>query len=227
MNPCDPSPCGPNGQCREINGEAVCSCLPEYIGPPPACRPECVISSECPSSKACINRKCQDPCPGSCGVDAECHVRNHSPLCSCKPGHTGDALIGCQPSPERKHDPSPKNPCIPSPCGPYSQCRIVNDDASCSCLLKYVGIPPNCRPECTINAECPSNTACIKEQCKDPCPGSCGFNALCSVINHTPSCSCRASYTGDPFTSCHLLPSPPQLTSITKVLNSLTKSSVF
>lgn len=95
-----------------------------------------------------------------------------------------------------------KNPCIPSPCGPYSQCKDINGVPSCSCLLNYIGSPPNCRPECVINSECSSNKACIREKCLDPCPGSCGLNALCNVVNHVPICSCLPSYTGDPFRNC-------------------------
>lgn len=100
------------------------------------------------------------------------------------------------------------NPCIPSPCGPFSQCRDVGGSPSCSCLPEYQGAPPNCKPECSINAECASNLACIKEKCKDPCPGSCGIGAVCNVINHTPTCTCPDGYTGDSFVSCVL--KPPQ-----------------
>lgn len=71
QRPCHPSPCGPNSQCREINGQGVCSCIQGYIGSPPSCRPECVINSECPSNEACINQKCGDPCPGACGQSGE------------------------------------------------------------------------------------------------------------------------------------------------------------
>lgn len=39
-------------------------------------------------------------------------------------------------------------------------------------------------------------------KCKDPCPGSCASNALCTVISHTPRCNCPAGYNGDPFTQC-------------------------
>lgn len=95
-NPCRPSPCGPNSQCREINDQAICSCLPSYIGIPPMCRPECVVSSECPLNKACLNEKCADPCPGTCGQNARCNVVNHNPICSCSPGYTGDPFTGCK-----------------------------------------------------------------------------------------------------------------------------------
>lgn len=95
VNPCIPSPCGPYSQCREINLQAVCSCLENYIGSPPHCHPECVVSSECPLDKACVNQKCVDPCPGVCGQNARCNVRNHSPICTCSSGFTGDPFVQC------------------------------------------------------------------------------------------------------------------------------------
>lgn len=96
INPCSPSPCGPNSQCREINLNAVCSCVSGFIGSPPSCRPECIINSECPQNQACQNQKCIDPCVGTCGVNAKCIVRNHSPICSCPPRHTGNPFTKCQ-----------------------------------------------------------------------------------------------------------------------------------
>lgn len=101
--------------------------------------------------------------------------------------------------------PAPKpnlNPCVPSPCGPNSQCRVVGDTPVCSCLPNYIGRSPNCRPECTINSECPANLACINERCVDPCPGACGLFAQCAVTNHRPICTCPLGYTGDPFSNC-------------------------
>lgn len=101
VNPCQPSPCGPNSQCREINDQAVCSCLPKYLGSPPGCRPECVLSSECHQTKACDNQKCIDPCPGVCGTNSICRVNNHSPICSCKNGYIGDPFTRCNPIPRK------------------------------------------------------------------------------------------------------------------------------
>ena len=94
------------------------------------------------------------------------------------------------------------NLCVPSPCGPYSECRDIGGVPSCSCSPNYMGSPPNCRPECTINPDCPSNRVCMGEKCRDPCPGSCGVGAICSAIRHTPMCSCPEGFTGDPFTNC-------------------------
>lgn len=224
-DPCEPSPCGPNSQCRVINQQAVCSCQPQYIGSPPACRPECTVSSECPLDQACINQKCVSPCPASCGINTECKVINHSPICSCGPSFTGNPFTRCylQPSKTRENDdpeedslfgflseplPMPSNPCDPSPCGPNAQCRDIGGTPSCSCAPDFNGSPPNCRPECTIQSDCPSSQACMNQKCRDPCPGSCGLFAQCTVINHTPVCSCLDGYTGDAFTNCVPRPSP-------------------
>lgn len=95
QNPCVPSPCGPNSICREIRQQAVCSCVSGFLGAPPACRPECTISSDCQLTEACSNQKCINPCLGSCGFKAVCHVINHNPLCSCPPEMTGDPFVQC------------------------------------------------------------------------------------------------------------------------------------
>lgn len=108
----------------------------------------------------------------------------------------------------------PTNPCVPSPCGPNSQCQAFGDVPSCSCLPNYIGAPPNCRPECVIHSECASNLACIKEKCSDPCPGACGLNAVCSVYNHNPVCTCLEGYEGDALSSCAPRPPPKRKLSI-------------
>lgn len=98
---CAPSPCGPSSQCQNVNGQAVCSCLPQYVGTPPNCRPECVVNSECNTNLACISQKCKDPCPGVCGRNAQCRVIHHSPICSCAGGLTGDPFVYCFPAPSK------------------------------------------------------------------------------------------------------------------------------
>lgn len=95
IDPCSPSPCGPNSKCREINSQAVCTCLPDYKGIPPSCRPECVVNAECPQHLACVNNKCADPCPNSCGLKAQCTTKNHNPICICPVGFTGDPFTLC------------------------------------------------------------------------------------------------------------------------------------
>lgn len=76
----------------------------------------------------------------------------------------------------------------------------------CSCLAGMLGTPPYCRPECLIHADCPTKLACLNNKCRDPCIGSCGFNAQCTVVNHQPICSCHEGFQGDPFSGCGPVP---------------------
>lgn len=103
-------------------------------------------------------------------------------------------------------DMPPANPCAPSPCGPNSECRVINNQAVCSCIRGYLGSPPTCRPECIVSTDCPQNEACSNQKCTNPCPGSCGLGASCQVVNHNPICVCPPYQTGDPFVKCYLLP---------------------
>ena len=95
-DPCDPNPCGPNSlPPQQIGDRCHCTCMPEMIGSPPNCRPECVVNSDCSQELACISRKCQDPCPGLCGINAYCRVRSHVPICVCNQGYQGDPFSRC------------------------------------------------------------------------------------------------------------------------------------
>lgn len=204
INPCQPSPCGPNSDCRTIGDSPTCSCLLGFVGAPPYCRPECISNSECPSALACINNKCKDPCPGSCGQNAECHVVNHSPRCICNAGYVGDPFSQCNIQQLPVYEQS--TPCVPTPCGSNAICKEQNGAGSCQCLPEYHGNPyEGCRPECVLNSDCPSYKACIRNKCQNPCPGSCGNNAECQVINHLPSCTCTPGYSGDPYNYCTII----------------------
>lgn len=186
-----------------------------------------MTSSECSQNEACSNQKCVDPCPGTCGIGAVCKVVNHNPICSCPTSYTGNPFTRCQiiqrkpflffltcgNQSQQNHNAlgqflasveaaPPRDPCRPSPCGPFAECRNINDNPSCSCLPGYVGSPPNCKPECVSNSECSNHLACINQKCRDPCPGSCGSNAQCRVVSHTPNCFCLEGYVGDPFVQC-------------------------
>lgn len=98
------------------------------------------------------------------------------------------------------------DPCTPSPCGSNAICRVQQNTAFCSCQDDYIGNPyEGCRPECTLSSDCPSNQACFRSKCRDPCPGTCGPNAQCYVINHAAVCTCLERYTGDPFNYCNLI----------------------
>ena len=127
-------------------------------------------------------------------------------MCVCVVGYTGDPFTQCS-QPVQNYPIERPQPCSPSPCGSNAVCREQNGAGSCTCLPEYFGNPyEGCRPECVLNSDCPSNRACIRNKCQDPCPGTCGQNADCQVVNHLPSCTCRSGFTGDPFRYCSPIP---------------------
>ena len=98
-DPCQPNPCGSNSnRPRNLGNRCDCSCLPNMVGSPPNCRPECIFNNDCPSDKACQRQRCLDPCPNLCGSNANCRVRNHIPICVCQAGYIGDPFNGCHPT---------------------------------------------------------------------------------------------------------------------------------
>lgn len=100
VQPCSPSPCGPNSICHEKNNVGSCVCIEGYFGDPYlGCRPECVINSDCPFNKACFDNKCKDPCLGNCGINAQCTVVNHIPNCVCFESYTGNPIEVCYETP--------------------------------------------------------------------------------------------------------------------------------
>lgn len=98
----------------------------------------------------------------------------------------------------------PIHPCSPSPCGPNAICKERNEAGSCSCIEGFHGDPYlGCRPECVMNSDCSSDKSCFNNKCVDPCPGICGQNAVCSVINHAPSCYCTPGFSGNSLHACY------------------------
>lgn len=96
--PCSPNPCDPHSSCDTFGSQfAICDpCVGPNAINNPLCRPECVFNSECPFDKACLRNKCTDPCPGSCGVNAECYVYQHDPICHCIDGYEGNPYEHCK-----------------------------------------------------------------------------------------------------------------------------------
>lgn len=94
--------------------------------------------------------------------------------------------------------------CEPSTCGPNSECKILdgNDTPICSCDKGFVGAPPNCKLECTLNKDCDIGFVCLRNTCRDPCPGLCGISAFCEVMDHIPICKCLENYYGNPYDRC-------------------------
>ena len=68
------------------------------MGNPPYCKPECMRNSDCKLDSACVTgNKCSDPCTDNCGLNTDCKVVNHRPVCACLPGYTGDPFVNCNP----------------------------------------------------------------------------------------------------------------------------------
>jgi len=99
VDPCPLERCGVNALCLAKNHRAVCSCPPGYRPDPDPyirCkRFECLTDSECPTTRACQNEQCVDPC--KCARNADCSARNHTGICTCYSGYTGDPYgIACE-----------------------------------------------------------------------------------------------------------------------------------
>lgn len=99
-------------------------------------------------------------------------------------------------------DEKSEDPCSTEQCGPSSLCTLVGSRQVCTCVDGFIGSPPNCRPECSNNGDCENNQSCINQKCVNPCPGTCGSNSECNIINHSPICTCLTGYTGEPFVEC-------------------------
>ena len=110
-DPCQPNPCGPRATCApRPGGDYTCNCEPGLIGNPTSplgCRPECEVHRDCSATQMCVAQKCVDACAGACGVNAECKVVNHGPICSCPRGYVGDAVTLCQEVATRKWSGNP------------------------------------------------------------------------------------------------------------------------
>lgn len=91
----------------------------------------------------------------------------------------------------------------PSPCGPQTSCvPLYGQVATCDPCQSQGGSRPGCRPECLSDFDCRFDQACLGYRCTDPCSGSCGVNAQCVVLQHSPVCFCPAGLTGNPFEHC-------------------------
>lgn len=196
---CARGPCGTGAMCQETTGgRPVCSCPAGYSGNPlTQCRrSECLDHSECRGDQACRNGNCINPCSGVCGVNSNCEVRNHVPVCSCPRGMSGDPFVSC-----RLND--PEELCRPSPCGSNTKCDVLNNVPTCSCLPGYIGSPlSGCRHECESDVECGNQEFCSQFKCTNAC-SQCGKGAACSrVTNHRAVCECPKGYIGSPYTEC-------------------------
>ena len=113
----------------------------------------CRADSDCPSTEACVNRQCKDPCVfETCGTNALCRVNIHRAQCFCPERHEGDPYRACR-QPECLVDedcPSTlacreKNCRDPCNCPPDTKCTVINHVPRCSCPAGYKGEPNTTR----------------------------------------------------------------------------------
>lgn len=190
-NACNPSPCGPNSQCRDVNSQAICSCLPGYLGETPYCKPECLSASDCPLTRTCVNQKCVDPCAGACGLHANCKVINHNAVCYCSPRYTGDPFNRCRPVAigiEASRSGEEMN---------HILLKSWSKALTLAHLSSFLLILPTWKPW-TFQTAAPPPTE-YHDEPESPCvPTPCGLNSKCVVSNGSPSCSCLPNYKGIP-----------------------------
>ncbi|UYV71427.1 dp [Cordylochernes scorpioides] len=234
---CSNRPCHFTALCQNKFGGYDCICPPDKnIGSPyaaPGCRGpnECPNgNSDCPPTAVCERElgtpMCKNAClrPGICGLNANCHVENHLPICFCPPGFTGnpeDPLRGCVRVPvvcstdldclgglvceNRRCRP----PCrSDQDCAKRELCQQGHCVQGCKgdqeCLMGEICISNKCIVGCRKDIDCSTSEACFLNMCSNPCESAsaCGTNALCKVVSHRQECSCLPGFTGNPNIAC-------------------------
>lgn len=205
----------------------------------------CESDEHCSFDKVCYNGDCVNPCiiGNPCAISAECYGDNHRAACKCPPGYQGDPFVRCAQvechidadCQEDRMCVSQRcvNPCVDSfnpPCASNAICYIRNHAVGCRCP-DYLPIgnplsycerertpqPSVPEPECRIDANCPSQLACINEHCVNPCSAliPCSPTAKCNVLDSVPlrtlTCMCPEGWIPNKEGECKpiILPSPP------------------
>lgn len=220
VNPCtELRPCSIPARCEVSPSLPVrtmlCTCPPGYVSSGGGvCRPAlpiaevaCEIDNDCTTNHTCMTSVCKNPC--ECGPNADCQIREHKPVCACRPGFLGDARTGCyeitcqSDSQCSDDDTCINNRCIPACsaepniCGQSAECYGVFHRASCRCKIGTVGNPSiACQPiSCRSNSDCPNDKSCMNSRCIEPCsPSPCNEPAECRVYQHEARCICPPGY---------------------------------
>lgn len=220
VNPCITlQPCSTPARC-EVSPTLpvrtmICSCPPGYVSSGKGiCRPvtpilevACEIDKDCTSNHACVTSVCKNPC--ECGLNTDCQIKDHKPVCACRPGFIGDPRTGCYnikcqtDSHCGNEETCINNRCVPACsletniCGKEAECYGVEHRASCRCQIGTVGNPLlACLPiSCRANSDCPPEKSCINSKCVEPCISNpCNEPALCRVHLHEAYCVCPPGY---------------------------------
>lgn len=224
VNPCSlRDSCGRGAYCHTEDHRSICRCPPGYNGNPEvSCsaviepKAGCRSNSECQLTESCVNERCVSPC--NCGQHADCHVTSHHPICTCKPGYSGNPQygcfkLGCENDAQCSDDKTCfngqcVNPCFVSdPCAISATCYGSSHRAACKCPPGLEGNPlVRCeRAECYSDYDCSNNQVCDNKHCINPCKdkNTCASNADCFVSNHLAKCRCPESMPfGNPYSYC-------------------------
>ena len=144
-DPCVPNPRGQYSYPpRNIGERCDCSCLPGMRGSPPICQTEWNYKTT-QLTRLVTVRNVSTVCPGLCGINAYCRVRNHIPICVAKKGTQGIHFFNVKLQQVFEKYifmffilATPRTvefiePCNPSPSGINAECSERNQAASCRC----------------------------------------------------------------------------------------------
>ena len=104
---CSSISCGPNSECRIVDGLPKCNCISGYTGNPPNCKSECVGNNDCKENQVCVQKRCRSACLGKCAKGARCLVdpQTKSATCKCRKGFEGDPEKECLPATGTRDEP--------------------------------------------------------------------------------------------------------------------------
>lgn len=141
----------------------------------------CITNSDCPSTAACIDNNCRNPCDHAkaCGINAECLAANHEASCRCPAKTIGDPLEACTPTECNDSNDCSENeacinfkcidPCLlDNVCGNNADCSAFNHIGVCTCQPGSTGDPHlGCIPVqyCATESQCPAGTSCYNGIC--------------------------------------------------------------
>lgn len=146
----------------------------------------CANDYDCPTDKACVNRRCQDPCSlrDACGENALCTVVLHKARCSCPQCYIGRPTLKCSPDPRCGAVTTPRPVAVTGPPRVPSTPRPTAQPAVAAC---------------TRDTQCSTGHACNTAlgACQDPCEFksvACDQGKRCEVRRHRPVCVCKHGF---------------------------------
>lgn len=215
IDECLNHPCHSSAICQNLPGSFVCSCPEGLVGDPVStgCRNpgECLTDSDCPSTAACENSRCKNPCEktGACGRNAVCNAVSHSAVCKCPSNSYGNPHNECiHVECSDNNDCASERTCVNSKCinpcslsnvcGQQAECVPQNHIGVCTCLPGTTGNPLlgcTALQYCNSDSQCPSGTICNNGLCCSLCTSNrdCIGEQLCIKGVCQPTCKSNSS----------------------------------